>query len=260
MKKLYWRRRNALIPTAAFAAGFAVIFIGLIVLVLRLVSPGLLTSISTPLWRLGSSSTEQFHTIFSSFGNVAQITRERDMLVAENQALKESNRGLQAQVADVTHLVGARTESAHHILAGVLAHPPVSPYDTLIIDRGGSEGVRAGSTVYGPGMTPIGSIESAGEHTARVALFSAPGRITDGWVGEKRVALSITGVGSGAFTATLPRESGVVVGDVVYLPGPGALPVGSIVRIDSNPSSPRDTVHIAPYTNLFSLTWVEVAP
>lgn len=260
MKKLYWRRRNALIPTAAFAAGFAVIFIGLIILLLRFFSPSFLASISTPLWQSGGGITDGMYGFFSGFGDTATLARERTQLFEENQALKESNRALTAQVADVTRLVGSRTESAHRILAGVLVHPPVTPYDTLIIDRGTGEGVAPESLVFGPGDTPIGTIESASAHHARVALYSAPGRTTDGWVGEKRVAIAIVGSGAGAFTATLPRESTVAVGDVVYVPGPGALPIGSVVRIDTNPSSPRATVHIAPYTNLFSLTWVEVAP
>ena len=71
--------------------------------------------------------------------------------------------------------------------------------------------------------------------------------------------VTLMGKGGGVFSATLPRGTGVAIGAVVSMSGPGAIPVGHVVRIDSDPSSPRDTLHIQTSTNLFSLTWVELS-
>jgi cell shape-determining protein MreC len=199
------------------------------------------------------------HELSAYFLDRRTLADDRDRLTAENNALRSANRALATQVTDVTRLVGGRTEAAHRILAGILARPPVTPYDTLVLDRGEEDGVVVGSIVYAPGNVPLGTIESSTKKTARAALYSAGGRITEGWIGEKRVAISLVGHGAGTFSATLPRESMAQVGDTVYIPGPGALPIGTIVRIDTNPSSPSDTIHISPFTNLFSLTWVEVS-
>jgi cell shape-determining protein MreC len=260
MKKQYSRRRNALITRRSLTYTFGVGGLAVLFFLLRTFAPGVLTTIAKPGWQLGASAAQGTHTVLSLFGNIEEITRERDRLIEENQTLTNTNRALQGQIVDLTHLVGTRPESAHHILAGVLARPPVSPYDTLTLDVGSNGGVKEGALVFGPGNVPVGTVELVTQSTSRVSLFSTPGRVTDGWVGEKKLAVTLTGASAGAFTAILTRDSGVAVGDVLYLPGPGALPAGSIIKIDTDPSSPHDVVHIVPYTNIFSLTWVEVAP
>ncbi len=189
------------------------------------------------------------------FRTAGALTRERDELLRDNLALTEENRTLRARLTDVQ---GFLLESGR-IRAGVFARPPVAPYDTVLVGAGRTAGVVAGAYVYGPGGVPLGTVDTVAEGTSRIALFSTGGRSTLGWVGDTRIPLTLTGRGGGAFLATLPRESGVVVHDVVYVPGPGALPIGTVVRIDSDPSAPRDTVFIAPYANLFSLTWVDIA-
>ncbi len=247
-------------PSGVYMAGFFLVLVGVIILGLRFFAPSALTYLVTPVWQFGNAITNGLHTYGSALADKEDLVRERDMLIAENQALEESNRGLSSQVQDLSHLVGSRSVSAVRILAGVLARPPTVPYDTFIVDRGTDGGVVPGAFVFAPGGVPIGTVESAERTTARIALFSAPGKISEGWVGEKRIPITLTGLGTGAFSASLPRESSVAVGDIVYLPGPGALPVGTIVRVDTDPSSPRALVHVAPYINLFSLTWLEIAP
>ena len=58
--------------------------------------------------------------------------------------------------------------------------------------------------------------------------------------------------------ASVARAANIAVGDVVSVPGPGELPVGSVVRVDSDPLSPAVTLRIMPAANLFSLAWVEL--
>jgi hypothetical protein len=91
-----------------------------------------------------------------------------------------------------------------------------------------------------------------------VLLYSSPKATVDGWIGEKRLPVTLTGESAGSFSASLSHESGVAVGDVLYLPGPGALPAGTVARISSDPSSTNDVVYIVPYVNIFSLTWVAI--
>ena len=59
-------------------------------------------------------------------------------------------------------------------------------------------------------------------------------------------------------SASLARSASVVVGDTVFGPGPGMLPIGTVARIDDDPSSPSLTLHIMPKINLFSVSWVVV--
>jgi len=96
----------------------------------------------------------------------------------------------------------------------------------------------------------------AEEGSAQVSLYSAAGRSTLGWAGEARIPIELLGVGSGAFRASVAKDSGIAIGDLVYVPGPGALPIGTVVRIDTDPSSPTGILFVKPLASPFSLTWV----
>jgi cell shape-determining protein MreC len=252
-----YTRRNSLIPSAGIVGGGIILAIAVLIFIVHLIAPGILGRLARPFWNMGTGGTTSAQTFASLFGNSAALTRDRDRLVAENLALHEENRTLAARLGDLSRLAGERSLSG--IVAGVLARPPVSPYDTLVVAAGKAQGVSLGQFAYAAGGVPIGTVETVSDTTSRIELFSRGGRVTEGWVGEKRIPITLTGKGGGAFEATLPRDSGVELNAVVYVPGPGALPIGSVARIDSNPSSPRDIVHIAPYVNLFSLTWIEIS-
>jgi cell shape-determining protein MreC len=253
-----YRRRNALISSGRALLAACIFFIVIVLLALRTFAPGFLARVATPVWQVGQAATDGLAGFANIFGNSSELTRERDTLQNENLTLAEENRLLRAQMEDLTRLTASSTVPSG-IRAGVTARPPVAPYDTLLVGAGTNEGVTAGAYVYGPGGVPLGTVDGVSLNTSRIALYSTGGRTTDGWVGEKRIAITLVGRGAGAFEATLPRNSGIAVNDVVYAPGPGALPIGTIVKIDTDPSSPRDDIFIAPYVNLFSLTWVTIA-
>lgn len=254
-----YRRRNALLPSGGVFLAGGLVLLAVLIFILQITVPGFLTSVASPFWSAGTALSSGITNAANVFGNSSELARERDQLANENLALAEANRALVARDADLAALTGA-VPSAPRITAGVLARPPVAPYDTLIIAAGTAHGVAEGAFVYGPGGVPLGTVASVSGASSRVALFSTGGRVTEGWVGDARLPITLVGRGGGAFEATLPRDSGVTLNAVVYVPGPGALPIGTIVRIDTDPSAPRDTVHVAPYANVFSIPWVAVGP
>ena len=109
---------------------------------------------------------------------------------------------------------------------------------------------------FATGGVPIGVVSSVFADFSQVTLFSAPSMVTHGWVGPSNVPLTIEGAGGGVMNASLARSAGISVGDIVFGPGPGALPIGSVTRIDIDPLAPGVTLHIIPALNLFSVTWV----
>ncbi len=262
MKKRFSRRHNSFVGAYPWLGPTAVGLFILVVIVagLRFLVPGALVSISSPLWAAGDSLTLGVENVGSFFTDKATLTNERDRLLAENAALQASNASSVARVRDLERLLGDRTEAAPGILAGVLARPPVSPYDVLIVDAGSEQGVLAGSAVQGPGGMPLGMIESATGNSARVLLYSTPAQETESWIGEARIPVTLVGEGSGAMSAVVAREAGIVVGDLVYASGPGARAVGSVIAVGNDPSSPRSRVDIRPLQNPFSLTWVTITP
>ncbi len=138
----------------------------------------------------------------------------------------------------------------------MVARPPESPYDTLVLATGSSGGVTRGMEVFGSGGVPIGIVSEVLTDFSRVTLFTAPGVVMNGWVGKANIALILIGTGGGTWQATVAKAAAVASGDAVFLPGPGARVAGSVVRIDSDPLSPADTLRIRPASNLFSLTQV----
>ncbi len=230
-----------------------------IITVARVVFPNAFVSAFTPLWKSGDAAAASVGAVGTFFTDKQMLAQKVESLQQETGALMNENSALKARLEDLTRLVGTRTEPAPGVLAGVLARPPVSPYDVLVVDRGTRHGVNSGAFVYGAGGVPLGTIAAATENSSRVLLYSSPGKETAGWIGEAKIAVSIKGQGSGAFYAEVPRETGVVVGDQVYVAGPGALPVGAVISIDANPAATEVRVRIRPVVNPFSITWVTVS-
>ncbi len=254
----YSRKRNALITRRTLLVGGGVFLVCLFALMLGSLFPSLPIILATPGWKLGAAATNATHGVSSIFQNSGEMQSDTDRLQMENQTLQNENRALRAQLLDITHMTASSTLPVHHVVAGVLSRPPLSPYDTLVVALGDGVSVKVGARVYGPGSVPIGTISETGRGTARILLYSSPKSTVDGWIGEKRLPVTLIGGSAGSFTSTLSHESGVAVGDVLYLPGPGALPAGTVARISSDPSSTNDVVYIVPYVNIFSLTWVTI--
>lgn len=257
MKKTFLARRNALFSSAGVSWGAYALAASVLLLLVRLLAPNFFLHLFTPAFRGADFVTAQSHALFSGFNDTARLALENERLLRENAALTNENQVLKQKEASLAALSGG-DRPAPEILAGVVARPPESPYDTLVLAEGGSAGIAPGMEVFAEGGVPIGVISSVLPDFARATLFSSSGMHTSGWVGGANIPLTIIGAGAGSMSAVLPRSASVAVGDTVSVPGPGALPLGTVVRIDSDPSSPSITLHIQSALNLFSVTWVAV--
>ncbi|MCR4334078.1 MAG: hypothetical protein NUV60_03670 [Patescibacteria group bacterium] len=260
MKKTFLAKRNAILSSANLSWGTLALIFAVCVLCLRLLAPNLLLQLFAPAFGASNVIAAQSHSFFSSFSDAAALAARNDQLVSENAVLTNENIALEQRITDVIALAGSANiqKSATGILAGVVIRPPESPYDMIIVTAGERVGVTPGLEAFGGGGVPIGQVTSVTADFSRVTLFSTPGMVTRGWVGRMSVPIDIYGAGAGAFSASLSRSANVVVGDNVYVPGPGMLPIGSVVRIDGDPSATNVTLRIAPRTNPFSLTWIEL--
>ncbi|HVW71711.1 MAG TPA: rod shape-determining protein MreC [Candidatus Paceibacterota bacterium] len=259
MRKTYFGRRNALIPRGTAIVGGVFVLVAVVVLVLRVALPGVLVSVAAPLWQLSAAAESAFHAGTVSFASPAKLQSELDAATAENVALTNQNKTLAAQIIDLQKLLGSRSDVPPALLASVIARPPESPYDTLVVDQGSHATVAPEALVTGPGGVPVGKVASVNASSARVTLFSAPGVSTDAWAGQNRLPITLTGAGSGAFEASVPKDANIVVGDSIYIANNGAAAMGTVVRVDSDPSSTSATLRIQPVVNPFSLTWVLIA-
>lgn len=262
MKKRFSRRHNSFVGAYPWV-GPALVSLGVLVLVVgifRFLLPGALVAVGKPFWSAGNSLSAGVGNVGSFFTDKAALTNERDALLRDKAALEANAATSAARIHDLEQLLGDRMETGNAVLAGVLARPPISPYDVLVIDQGSESGIAAGNRVQGPGGMPLGVVESVTGSSARVLLYTAPAKETESWIGEGRIPVTVVGEGAGSMSAEVARDAGVVVGDLVYMMGPGAVAVGSVVAVGNDPSSPRSKVDIRPLQNPFSITWVTVTP
>lgn len=246
--KMRFSRRPSVISPRAFVLLCIVGALVVVVLLLRFVFPSVFTGATSMLWSIGSSASH----IGASFGDTVALSRERDALLLERDALLAENLALRESVEEYRELQeGGR-------IAGVLARPPLTPYDVLIVDSGSEQGVRAGDRVFAQGGVPVGLVADVSAHESRVKLFSSGGYETYGWIGEERHAVTFVGQSMGAFYVAVPRDIEISVGDTAYMPGPGARPFGQVVNVRSGASSPEQILHVRPYISPFSITSVEI--
>jgi len=257
MKRTFLARRNALLTSRSVSWGalvFAAIFF---IVILRFFTPNFFLHLFAPAFKAADALAAESHALLSGFGDVAVLTQANEKLTSENSALASENQTLAKKVDTLSALLGASAPaSAPSILAGVVARPPVSPYDTLILAVGKKGGVVAGMEAFADGGVPIGIVSSVLDDFSRVTLFSSPGMTTSAWAGHANIALTLTGEGAGAMSASVARAAAVGEGDIVFVPGPGMLPVGSVLRVDGNALSPSVTLRIMPAVNPSSLSWV----
>jgi cell shape-determining protein MreC len=237
---------------------FALAFAGLVLLT-RLLAPNLFWQAFAPVFRSADALAAQSHAFFSSFSDAAILSLRNEELADENIALANENQALLQKVADLESLKGAASKkTSEGIIAGVIVRPPVSPYDTLVLAAGAKAGVTVGQEAFGPGGVPVGFVSSVLPDFSRVTLFSAPNITLQGWIGRGTISATLFGSGAGTLRASIARSAGVTEGDVVFASGPGMLPIGSVVRVDSDPSSPAVTLQIQSAFDLFSVAWVEL--
>lgn len=253
MKRTYLPRHSIFVSTADLSWGGVVVVVACLVFVLRFVAPNFFWHVTAPFFNVSSAVAEKTHAVFGGFGNTAELTLAHERLTRDNAALTLENTALRANLVQIAGLGTADLG----IVAGVIARPPQSPYDTLVLAKGTEAGVMVGMQVFGEGSVPLGVVQSVSNDFARVLLYSAPGVRTAGWVGNN-LAITLEGAGGGALHGLLSRSAGVTVGDTVFVPGPGLLAIGVVSGIDDDPSSPAIALRIVPALNPFSVAWVTV--
>jgi len=254
MKKTFLTRRNALLTSSDVSWGAFALAAVVLALLLRLLAPNAFWYVFTPAFRAADTLAAGTHAFLSSFGDTATLTLRNERLAHENAALAVENLALVERVASLESLDSPVVD----IIAGVVARPPTSPYDTLVLSKGSDADVVSGMEAFGEGGVPLGIVSSVLADFSRVTLFSSPDMVVDGWVGHAYMPVALLGAGGGAMRASVSRSADIATGDSVFVPGPGMLPVGRVVRVDSDPSLPTVTLHIQLLQNLFSTGWVEL--
>lgn len=195
------------------------------------------------------------------------IPQSKKALAIQNQELRQKVAELQSIVADrntlslenqqLKEVFGRKADSDKKILARILAKPPISSYDSLLIDVGQNDGIEAGDIAY-IGNVAVGQVTEVLKNTSKVALFSAPGNEITAEIGTEHLPIKIKGMGGYNFSAQVPKNSPISRGDSAALQNFRVSVLGNVYKIETKPEEPFDEIMITLPFNLNNILWVEI--
>lgn len=222
--------------------------------------PRILSPIASTAWKSEDATV-------GLFGRMASLVSSKLALVRENSRLRDELRSHEADAFMIEALreeneflkaaLGRETERGE-VLGVVLSRPPVSAYDTLVIDVGADDGLVIGQRVYVGGSVLVGDIGEVLAGTAKASLFSTPGRETPVLIGDKKTATQAVGRGGGNFFARLPADIEVAVGDVIVAPQLRTNVFGVVEHIEADATDSIQTIYFRAPFNMHELRYVEV--
>jgi cell shape-determining protein MreC len=201
------------------------------------------------------------------FVYMGEIIQSKYSLVKQNKALSDEvaarDRSLMAldtlkNENETLKIALDRSGKGDFVLGVILTRPPVSPYDTLILDIGSSNGVKVGNKVYAEGNVLIGDVEEVFSGQSKVSLFSTSGRSTQVLVGTSTIAAEAIGKGGGNFFIKLPATAKIVQGATVTVSQIHPHTFGIVGNITFDSSSSLQTILFKSPVNIRELNFVEV--
>ncbi len=217
-------------------------------------------AIARPLWSASKVATQPFSKIkgFFSFKN---------SLVSKNQAQEEELLSLRLkkidyevlskEFDDLKNQLGREGDTPRKI-SRVLSRPPLSPYDTFVIDIGSEEGVSLGSRVYISENIIVGLVKNVTPHTSLVELFSNGDSEQEATLSRTGSSFVLKGQGGGNLELEVPKDADVLWGDVFLYPKFSPAMIGSVYYIDENSQSSFKQIYIRVPGSIFSTKYVFV--
>jgi rod shape-determining protein MreC len=225
--------------------------------------------ISVPVLTIGQVSISASDDATNWWSNSLAYFKKKSSIEKENNQLKERINELESKNLfyqntekendDLrTSLFRATAKNKEYIFAAILKRPPEVPYDTAILDSGSEDGVSVGMVVTAYGETLIGHVAEVFSTTSKVRLISFPQEETSVILSGSNTAISAKGRGGENLEISLPREIVVNTGDLITTPGLGGLVVGTVEKIESDPSKPFQKIIFRLPTNIRQLRSVMI--
>ncbi len=214
--------------------------------------------IFTPFWVAQNFTSDYLSTTLSSKKDLWKQNTLLRKKIDELELQIKTAGNLRAENEELKSIMGKVPPGTEIVLAGILAKPNTTPYDTLIIDRGSIHGLAPDMRVYADGDVLLGEIDSVEEKTARVLLYSAPGNISQVVYGNTGRFFNARGEGNGTFEVEVARDIDVAVGDMFFYPGLETTIIGVVKKVDFDARDSFKKVLMKSPVNIQEERWVEV--
>jgi rod shape-determining protein MreC len=231
----------------------------------------------SPIQEGASRVLKPFRDLFGWFGDTIDAKDQRDKAVKERDALQTQLVQMQNRLRVAEQRAGLNTRDTTGgmdrygpVDARVYLHSPSSWYQSLQINKGTSDGIKAGDPVInGAGL--VGKIETAWGGGAVVTLITDPEFATGGITSVSQEPGSVVpavGAPGDLLFKFVDNATKVKKGELVYTAGtinsrlesryPPAIPIGKVERIDIGDGELDRRIHIKPAADLTRVDMVQV--
>jgi rod shape-determining protein MreC len=231
----------------------------------------------SPIQEGASRVLKPFRDLFGWFGDTIDAKGQRDKARAEaaslrNQLTLATNQLRDAEQQGKINKIDTQGGMSQYapVDARVYLHSPNSWYQSLQINKGTSDGVKAGDPVInGDGL--VGKVETAWGGGAVVTLVTDPEFATGGVTSVSQEPGSVVpavGAPGDLLFKFVDNANRVRKGELVYTAGtissklesryPPAIPIGTIDRIDLGDGELDKRIHIKPAADLRRVDMVQV--
>lgn len=223
---------------------------------------GMALRLATPVWQGRNFVSTNLRGFFSFFSSRTALVEENRLLrerLDSQEKLLVSFRADDSSRASLALELG-RAEGGEGVVAGVLVRPPETPFDTLVIDAGTSEGIQSGELVTLVEGPAIGRVFQTFSHTSQVILYSTHNEKTDALLERNTVPVTLVGRGGGNFELILSRETGVEIGDRILTLGVEPRLLAVVQDVEISPTDAFKRVLALTPGSIASLRFVKVRP
>lgn len=211
-------------------------------------------------------------SVFTAFKNemkfASAFVSSRTNLINENRKLQLELQKTQDKIIrfdtlyqEHQNLLQAYNRSSYAgsvVLGNVVAKPPQSPYDIILVDTGSASGIALGSRVYGLGGIPLGRVGEVTASQAKILLFSSVGEENQAIIERTGASVVLKGVGGGNLESEVGQDVDIIAGDKILLPQFNGALIASVVEVEETPTSAFKKIFYRTPVNIFHLRFVEI--
>ena len=140
----------------------------------------------------------------------------------------------------------------------VISGPPAFPYETVSVDLGEEDGIKPGFLALAYRSILLGRVEKTFKGGSEVKLLTYPGAVTEGWLEEAELNVTLEGIGNSNFRFSVPKNLELKVGERVLDGTREGYLLGQIENIKEKSNAPLKEVLVRSPLNLNNLRFVEL--
>ena len=214
--------------------------------------------------------------LFGWFGDTLQARRERDRLRAERDALRRQVAELSVQNREMAQARGLQAQNTtgglaqyEPVQARVYQRSPSTWYQTVILNKGRSDGIRVDQPVVNDAGL-VGRVKAVSDGNAQVMLLTDQdfGVSAQTRSGQPGIIGPVQGTPGDLLLDLVPKAQAVRKGDLIITAGtttprlpspfPEGIVIGAVSRIEYGDGPLDRRIHVAPAADLRKLDHVEV--